>query len=131
MKTTDIKLKRDQLKLSWEVKDPDLKKSEVLSYRHSKHSLKRTCQRNISKLSIECAIEYGRAFFKQGLIFFVFGVNDLPENLKNKRIKIDTNLVVVIAGDSNLILTCYRCRNPYKHIKKKQKTLATYHTHAA
>ena len=112
------------LKLSWEVKDDDLKKSEILNFNHTQHSLIRASQRNIYSKNISIAIEYGQEFFKQGLIFYVLGENNLPKNITHSERKKYENIVVVVSGDSNTILTCYRSKNPFKHIKKKQKNLS-------
>lgn len=121
-KTTEVK---------WEVKDKVSEKSEILTYNHSKHSFRRATKRNINQKNIADVIEYGRAFFKQGMIFYVLGEHQLPDSLIKKGHDKSQNMVVVIAGDSNTILTCYRSKNPFKHIKKKQKNLARKYTTAA
>ncbi|EGV43659.1 hypothetical protein BZARG_2741 [Bizionia argentinensis JUB59] len=121
----------ETLNLSWEVTFAELNKSETLSFNHSKHSFKRSNQRNIGANSIALTIEYGTAFFKQGLIFYVLGENNLPKSINRNARKKSTNLIVVVAGDSNTILTCYRSKNPYKHIKKKQKNISTKPNYAA
>jgi len=55
------------------------------------------------------------------MIFYVLGEQQLPD----AKVQEDSqNMVIVVAGDSNTILTCYRSENPFKHIKKKQKNLA-------
>jgi hypothetical protein len=117
--------------ITWQVIDKDLEKAETLSFKHSQHSFERSNQRNINTHNISEAIEYGIAYFKQGLIFYVLGENNLPNhkrkrygnNNNNNNNNNNANLIVVIAGDSNTILTCYRARRPFKHIKKKQKNL--------
>ena len=115
--------------ITWIIKDEDLNKSETLRFSHSQHSFKRANQRNISSRNISEVIEYGKAFFKQGLVFYVLGEHNLPKSLnQNDKSK---NIVVIIAGDSNTILTCYRSKNPYKHIKKKQKTLVKQYVNAS
>ena len=110
-------------KVTWEVKDKDLNKSETLTFNHSYHSFKRANERNINPENISDVIEYGKAFFKQGLVFYVLGEHQLPDELIQKGHDKSQNIVVVIAGDSNTILTCYRSKNPFKHIKNKQKYL--------
>lgn len=112
------------LDLSREVKDEELKKSETLNFHHTYHSLTRAKQRNIYSKNISIAIEYGQEFFKQGLVFYVLGENNLPKNISHSERKKYENIVVVVSGDSNTILTCYRSKNPFKHIKKKQKNLS-------
>jgi hypothetical protein len=108
-------------KVTWEVKDKKLNKSETLTFNHSQHSFRRANERNIKSKNIADVIEYGKAFFKQGMIFYVLGEQQLPD----AKVQEDSqNMVIVVAGDSNTILTCYRSENPFKHIKKKQKNLA-------
>lgn len=36
------------------------------------------------------------------------------------------NTVVIVSGDSNQIITCYRSKNPFKNIKTKSKILQKY-----
>jgi hypothetical protein len=55
------------------------------------------------------------------MVFYVLGKNQLPDTKLHDN---SQNMVIVVAGDSNKILTCYRSENPFKHIKKKQKNLA-------
>ncbi len=118
----------NDLKVTWEVYDEKLNKKETLNFNHSTHSLTRSNQRNINAQNISDTIEYGTAFFKQGLVFYVLGDHNLPNSLIQKNSK---NIIVVIAGDSSTILTCYRSNNPFKHIKNKQKHLAERYSYAA
>ena len=115
----------------WEVYDENLNKKETLCFMHSKHSLARSNQRNINAQNISDVIEYGTAFFKQGLVFYVLGDHHLSDSLIQKEHKKSKNIVVVVSGDSNTILTCYRTNNPFKHIKHKQKHLANQYSFAA
>lgn len=131
MKTVNKNGVAKTTKISWEVKDKDLEKSETLNFNHSKHSSRRANKRNINQKNIADVIEYGRVFFKQGMIFYVLGEHQLPDSLIKKGHDKSQNMVVVIAGDSNTILTCYRSKNPFKHIKKKQKNLARKYTTVA
>lgn len=120
---------QNKSKVIWEVIDEKLNKSELLSFNHSQHSLERAYQRNINNQNIAVAIEYGKGFFKQGMIFYVLGENSLPKNIKcNQKTK---NLVVVVAGNSNTIITCYRAKNPFKHVKKKQRNLVASYGNVA
>ncbi|MBF8149268.1 hypothetical protein ITJ86_05135 [Winogradskyella sp. F6397] len=116
--------------LTWEVRDEDLNISENLTFIHSRHSFKRANKRNINNTCIALTIEYGIAFFKQGLIFYVLG-DKVPDIIRKKLGKGNLNLIVVVSGNSNIILTCYRSKNPFKHIKKKQKNLAKQFDFAA
>ncbi len=131
MKYSNVNEITNDLVISWEVKDDQLNKSETLNFNHSLHSLKRANQRNIDSQIISVVIEYGTEFFKQGMIFYVLGENDLPANSYYFERKKFRNLVVVVSGDSNTIITCYRSKNPFKHIKKKQKNIAKAYYRAA
>ena len=119
---TEVRNKISKTSITWQVTDKSLEKSETLNFNHSQHSYERSNQRNISSFKIAQTIEYGTAYFKQGLIFYILGDKNMP-NITLKKNK-SSNLIVVVAGDSNTILTCYRSRKPFKHIKKKQKNLA-------
>lgn len=90
-------------------------------FEHSNHSFCRSCQRGISKQAISTALQFGESFFKQGLIYYVLGEN-MPAAIQKASEKF-RNIVVVVAGDSNQIITCYRSNNPFKNIKMKSKRL--------
>jgi len=130
MKTfiTEERSKRSRTSITWQVTDKNLEKSETLSFNHSQHSFERSNQRNIDAHNIAETIEYGTAYFKQGLIFYVLGENNLPVHISKRSGNKNTNLIVVIAGDSNTIITCYRTKKPFKHIKKKQKNLGNLYS---
>ncbi|SDL59684.1 protein of unknown function [Kriegella aquimaris] len=121
MKTHNLNLPESKKKITWKVQSEKLHKSAELSYQHSTHSFKRSRQRNISDKDISLAIEYGEAYFKQGMIFYVIGENSIPRylNLKHR----PKNIVIIVSGNSNCLITCYRSKNPFKHIKKKQNHL--------
>ena len=106
--------------LNWTIRDEKLHKSENLSFHYTDHSFRRSQQRNLSEKDIIATLEYGTAIFKQGLIFYVLGSRKRKRNdLKNKT----QNMVVVVAGDSDMIITCYKNQNPFKYIRKKTKYL--------
>lgn len=123
MKSYNFNLPENQKTITWKVQSINLQTLAELSFRHSTHSYKRSRQRNISDKDISLAIDYGKAHFKQGMIFYVMGEKTIPKNLNLKRFP--KNLVVIVSGNSNCLITCYRSKNPYKHIKKKQSHLAT------
>ena len=117
--------------IHWLVENEELYISERLHFEHSNHSFKRACQRNISEEEIKTSIEYGTAFFKQGLVFYAFGRKNRAMSKIARHGKNYADLVVVVSGASNTILTCYRSANPFKHIKKKQKNLSKQYASAA
>lgn len=95
---------------------------ENIKFEHSNHSKKRASQRGISSEMIRIVIEYGRIFFKQGCIFYVLGdrmpkiCEEIGRNWKKYR-----NLIVIVSGLDNQIITCYRNNKPFQYIKKKTK----------
>jgi hypothetical protein len=104
------------------VEDPKTLQSEKLEFRHTKHSFQRAAQRGINLKKVSPVLEYGESYFKQGLIYYILGENNIPKSLSKERKKL-RNLVVIVAGDSNQVITCYRSNNPFKNIKTKSKRL--------
>jgi hypothetical protein len=84
------------------------------------HSQQRSKQRGIDKDKLSIALSYGNAYYKQGYIFYVLGEDQIPEYLTSKKSKY-VNTVVVTDSESDRIITCYRCKEPHRHIKKKSK----------
>lgn len=101
--------------ITWTVPSQDGLPPVDLSFQHSRHSELRAIHRGITQEMIARTIEFGKAFFKQGLIFYVLG--GIPEQNDCR------DIVVVVAGDSNTIITCYRGNKAFKHIRKKEKHL--------
>ena len=95
-----------------------------INVEHSTHSMTRASQRGIDMDTIKLGMLYSNEFFKQGLIFYVVKTSYLPDSLtKQQRLKLE-NLVIVIAGDSNQIITCYKNKNAMHLIKRKSKRLS-------
>jgi hypothetical protein len=90
---------------------------------HTTHSRRRASQRGLADSDIMKAVTYGREYFKQGYIFVVVEKNNLPEELDPDTRKKLNNLVVVLAGNSNHIVTCYKCANASRYIRRKQDFL--------
>ena len=70
---------------------------------------------------IKAVIEYGEAYFKQGIIFYVLGKKQGTSTPNSKDLSNFRNTVVLVSKDTNQIITCYRNSNPFRFIKKKQK----------
>lgn len=88
----------------------------------SDHFLTRQSQRAVSHDMIQAVIEYGQAFFKQGLIFYVLGSKPTSRQKRaNKDLSPFKNIVLLVSKETNQIITCYRNSNPFKYIKKKPK----------
>ena len=110
--------------LKWKVFDNN--KTEEVSFEYTTHSKERSAQRNICSKKIEIVMDYGKTIFKQGLIFYILGYKNIPEVISPKERKKFKNLIVVVSLDSDKIITCYRSKNPFKHIKKKKKSISKY-----
>lgn len=114
-----------QLQINFRVKDVTSMKYIDFEFTHSRHSRRRSAQRGIGNTQLETALQYGENIYKQGLIYFILGENNIPDNLQKEKDKLK-NTVVVVAGDSNQVITCYRSANPFKNIKLKSKRLNKY-----
>ena len=93
---------------------------------HSEHSKRRANQWAISEAHIQAALNFSESFFKQGMIFHVVKSKLFPDNFDPDLRKKIENLVVVIAGDSDTIITCYKSRNAFQDIRKKRDQLKKY-----
>jgi len=120
-----INYSSNQLDIRYRVIVNDLIEGLDFNFSHTQHSNKRSCQRGINKDKIIIALEYGKATFKQGLLYYVLGEKDIPAHLQQEKNKF-MNIVVIVSGDSNEIVTCYRSKNAVKNIKLKPKVLKKY-----
>lgn len=105
-------------------KDDETGLVEVFTFSHTLHSLQRSAQRGISDSKLAIAILYGEPYYKQGLIYYVLGEDRIPDRLRTEKEKL-RNTVVVVDGDSDTVITCYRSKDPFKQIRVKSKTLLT------
>jgi len=105
----------------FQLVDPD--EYTYQGFIHSLHSKKRASQRNIHEEAIITVIDYGRLFHKQGMRFFVAVDRDLPDWLTDEQRRQVRDLVVVLSGDENEIVTCYRNSRAYRYIRKKGRKL--------
>ena len=122
MTKVDTKIEAQSVNESIIIKmsDSRVKKQVEFEYHHSLHSQQRSKQRGIDKDKLSIALSYGNAYYKQGYIFYVLGEDQIPEYLTAKKSKY-VNTVVVTDSESDRIITCYRCKEPHRHIKKKSK----------
>jgi hypothetical protein len=105
--------------------DPDTDMVETIMLQHTVHSRTRAAQRCIDLQRIDTVMVYGETVYKQGMVFMYLGKDQVPEHLARHRDKY-ANMVVVLSGDSNQVITCYRCPNPAKHLRRKQKNLSVF-----
>lgn len=121
MKALQIDNTDSEKGLNWNIEDPITHKKYAVGYEKTKHLEKRISQRNFNDVFIQTVVDYGKAYFKQGLIFYVLGDKNAPSHLPVQEQKRFQNIVVVVDGNQSHILTAYRSKNPFKHIKKKSK----------
>ncbi|MEJ7627303.1 MAG: DUF4258 domain-containing protein [Ferruginibacter sp.] len=114
-----------QLEINFREKDAGSQLYIDFQFTHSRHSRRRSAQRGIKMNQLTLALQYGETIYKQGLIYFILGEDNIPDSLLKNKDKLK-NTVVVVAGDSNTVVTCYRSANPFKNIKLKSKKLYHY-----
>ena len=86
------------------------------------HSTRRASQRGIKKDHIDLVMQHGKVIRKQGLRFFIMTQNELkyfPLHIQD----VLKNMVVVLAGDENVVLTTYKNKDAVRNIKRKSKRL--------
>lgn len=110
------------LQLNLLITDRQNQQIARMEFEHSAHSYLRASQRGIDGDKLSVALLYGEVFDKQGLIYYVLGEHNIPDILSKEKNRL-ANTIVIVAGDTNKIITCYRARNPFKHIKNKSKIL--------
>lgn len=129
-KSNNLQERQAHLEIKFQIEDLQENKCVLLKFSHTDHSLERSAQRGITPEMIYAVLEYGESFFKQGLVYYVLGADNIPKRFLKEKNRFK-NLVVVGAGDSNSIVTCYRAKNPFKLIKHKSKKLLTHRQMAA
>ena len=98
--------------------------ASFINLSHTEHSKERSQQRCLPMDKIKVAMLYSTSFFKQGYIYHVVKNSDLPESFDKRQKNELKNIVVIISGENNKIITCYRNKNAMHNIKKKSKRLA-------
>jgi hypothetical protein len=111
------------LMLNVGIRDEDTGLVVSFRFHHTNHSYVRAAQRGIDRLRLQTTLTYGEMFFRQGLIFCILGRQNVPDHLSGQRDKLE-NTIVVLSAETDTIITCYRCKEPYKHVKMKQKHLS-------
>lgn len=110
-------------KINGSVKDEKTNAFTAIELTHTKHSMKRTQQRGISREAILLAVLYGTCIEKQNFVFHVVRDKDIPQNLDNCQKEALRNLVVVLDKLEETIITCYRSKNAIRNINRKTKYL--------
>ena len=119
-----------QFKIDFRVEDKKSLNYIDFSFKHTRHSHVRSSQRGINSFKIKAALQYGETIYKQGLIYFILGEDNIPALLHKDKNKLK-NTVVVVSGNSNEVITCYRSSNPFRHIKHKSKIFYNNYKSAA
>jgi hypothetical protein len=112
--------------LSWDVMDPVENQYEKRRYHLSLHCMQRASQRGIQGDAIALALEFGRVYRRQGMLFHILGKRQLPPAFRHdwERLR---HTVVVLAEDDNTLITVYRSDNPFRKIHRKPKVLLTHY----
>lgn len=108
-----------------EVKDPLKKTLGIFKLGITDHVGSRMAKRAIQKEAVSIALLHGEQFYKQGLVFYAMGANNVPQHLHPQVQKKCRNLIVVTDENSGVIITSYRNDEPMRYIKKKAKRRET------
>lgn len=121
---------KEHLQITFKVATDKMFVPIVFTFEHTKHSYLRSRQRGLNQEKIVATLQYGENIYKQGLIYFILGENNIPDSLVKEKERLK-NTVVIVAGDSNQIITCYRSAKPFKNVRIKSKNLSKRYKHAA
>jgi len=124
------KQNNQQLQIAFKVVTDKYLSPIEFTFEHTEHSYLRACQRGLSQQKIVATLQYGESVYKQGLIYFILGENNIPDSLSKQK-KHLKNTVVIVSGSSNQVITCYRSANPFKNIRTKSEKLCKNYNHAA
>jgi len=122
--------KSANMEINIRIEDAASLKFIDFNFKHTQHSFLRAAQRGINSMKIRTALQYGESIYKQGLIYFILGESNIPDSLIKEKDKLK-NTVVIVSGNSNELITCYRSADPYRNIKHKSKKLCKNYNHAA
>ena len=117
-KTNDPKLE-----INFNIIDENNHPCLTINFKHTLHSFLRAAQRGIGSNKIAATLKYGKSIYKQGLIYYILGEDNIPLSLHKEKNKLK-NTVVIASGNSNQVVTCYWSSNPFRNIKVKQKQRA-------
>lgn len=107
--------------LNISLSHPDAEATQELHFTYTHHASYRSSKRNISPKLIAAVLAFGEVYQKQGYEYHILGKKEL--DIFGLSFQLDDTLVVVMKND--IIITAYYANNGFKHIKRKQKNLAT------
>lgn len=125
-----MKKTKEHLQIAFKVATDKILDPIEFTFEHTEHSYLRARQRGFNYEKIVAALQYGENVYKQGLIYFILGENNIPDSLCKQKERLK-NTVVIVSGDSNQVITCYRSANPFKNIRTKSEKLCKKYNHAA
>jgi len=104
--------------------DEKTQKSQQVTMALTLHAEERISERGFSEQLVFLVMEYGKEFFKQGLVFYGMLDKNIPSSLSAKLKKKLKNLVLVVDPNNAKIITMYRAaKNCNKYLSKKRKDL--------
>jgi hypothetical protein len=125
-----MKQTKEYLQIAYKaITDKEQRLFEI-TFEHTTHSYLRACQRGFNNQKIVAALQYGENVYKQGLIYYILGENNIPYSLCKQKEKLK-NTVVIVSGNSNQVITCYRSTNPFKNIRIKSEKLCKKYKYVA
>ena len=92
-----------------------------LSFDITKHGTRRLSQRGLKLVDIEKVYYYGEVILKQGLSFYFLKKRTIKRLSLNDKLE---GVVVIVDEAINKIITAYRNKRAFKHIRKKNVYLA-------
>lgn len=120
----------DHLQIAFKVATDNSLSPIEFTFEHTQHSYLRARQRGFNHQKIVAALQFGENVYKQGLIYFILGEKNIPISLSKQKEQLK-NTVVIVSGESNKIITCYRSANAFKNIRTKSEKLCKKYNHAA
>lgn len=90
---------------------------------HSHHSFMRSIQRGFKASDLFNVLEYGEQIEKQGMIFHIVNMRNLPQKLAKFCKDKMQEWVVITDANQTQIITCYKAKGALKRIKRKVKSL--------
>ena len=125
-----MKQSKEHLQIAFKVASEIGQSPIEFTFEHTEHSYLRARQRGFNTQKIIATLQYGENVYKQGLIYYILGENNIPDSLSKQKEQLK-NTVVIVSGDSNQVITCYRSANPFKNIRTKSEKLFKKYNHAA
>lgn len=95
-----------------------------MQVKYTAHALNRRAQRNLSHDDIAFVLRYGRRYHCAGVLHVCLGRRDIPgdRELMRRYGRLEgTTLVLKPTCDGLVLVTAYRNRRSFKHVRAKRK----------